>query len=309
MLAISHHFSILPLVCYLRGVQHLSMDKLMGVVILYHPDTNALMEHLHSYLSVVDHLVLLDNSESPSSELAEILSKDASNKIQYQYFGENRGIAERLNQAIEIAQSKGYRYLLTMDQDTGFQPGQMIQYWQKVQENQLDKVVQYGANCQPDFTPISSLPQQTNNLITSGTILDLSHIDQIGGFDQALFIDFVDTEFSFRVVEKGYRNLLFADIVLQHRIGYLKMGRSIKNLKSSARILHAPIRVYYILRNGLYLLFRSPFVKGENRKLLISNMKILKNDLIYHNQIGAVYSNVMRAIYDFVFGKMGKKQS
>ncbi|OYU53847.1 MAG: hypothetical protein CFE25_17300 [Chitinophagaceae bacterium BSSC1] len=309
MLAISPHFSILPWVCYLRRVQNLSMDKLMGVVILYHPDTNALMEHLQSYLSVVDHLLLLDNSESPSSDVTEILSKDASNKIQYQYFGENRGIAERLNQAIEYAQSKGYRYLLTMDQDTGFQPSQMLQYWQKVQDNQLDKVVQFGANCQPDFTPISDIPQQTNNLITSGTILDLSYIEQIGPFDQALFIDFVDTEFSFRVVEKGYRNLLFADIVLQHRIGYLKMSRSIKNFKSSARILHAPIRVYYILRNGLYLLFRSPFVKGENRKLLLSNMKILKNDLIYHNQKGAVYSNVLRAVYDFVFGKMGKKQS
>ncbi len=92
MHAISPHFSILPWVCYLRQVQHLSMDKLMGVVILYHPDTNALMEHLLSYLSVVDHLLLLDNSESPSSNLAEILSKDASNKIQYQYFGENRGL-------------------------------------------------------------------------------------------------------------------------------------------------------------------------------------------------------------------------
>lgn len=309
MLAIYPHFSILPWVCYLRWVQNLSMDKLMGVVILYHPDTNALMEHLHSYLSVVDHLLILDNSEHPSSDLAEIWSKDASNKIQYQYFGENRGIAERLNQAIEYAQSQGYRYLLTMDQDTGFQPGQMLQYWQKVQDNQLDNVVQFGANCQPDFTPISNMPLQTNNLITSGTILDLSIIDQIGSFDEALFIDFVDTEFSFRVVENGYRNLLFADIVLQHRIGYLKMGRSIKNLKSSARILHAPIRVYYILRNGLYLLFKSPYVKGENRKLLLSNMKILKNDLIYHNQKGAVYSNVLRAVFDFVIGKMGKKQS
>ncbi len=281
----------------------------MGVVILYHPDTSALMEHLHSYLSVVDQLLLLDNSETPSLGLEEALSKEASNKMQYRFFGENRGIAERLNQAIEAAQSMDYRYLLTMDQDTGFQPGQMLAYWQKVQENQMDKVVQFGANCQPDFTPITALPQETNNLITSGTILDLSHIAAIGLFDETLFIDFVDTEFSFRVIEKGYRNLLFADIVLQHRIGYLKTGRSLKNLQSSARILHAPIRVYYILRNGLELLFRSPYVKGAQRTLLLSNMKILKNNLIYHHQLAAVYSNALRAIYDFVFHKMGKKQS
>lgn len=283
------------------------MDKLMAVVILYHPDTNALLEHLRSYLSVLDHLLLLDNSESPNLALEEALAGE-SEKMHYRFFGENRGIAERLNQAIAIAQSKGYRYLLTMDQDTGFQPGQMQAYWQKVQGNQLDKVVQFGANCQPNFTPISPIAQETNNLITSGTILDLNYISQIGLFDETLFIDFVDTEFSFRVVEKGFKNLLFADIVLQHRIGYLKQGRSLKNLKTSARILHAPIRVYYILRNGLALLFRSPYVKGPQRKLLLSNMKILKNDLIYHQQLAAVYGFALRAIYDFAFHKMGKKQ-
>lgn len=284
------------------------MGKLMGVVILYHPDTSALMEHLRSYLPVLDHLLLLDNSDSPDKVLEASISQEGKS-FEYRFFGENRGIAERLNQAIATAQSMGYQYLLTMDQDTGFQPGQMEQYWQKVQENKLEKVVQFGANCQPNFTPIHPSPIETNNLITSGTILNLSYIDQIGLFDEALFIDFVDTEFSFRVVDKGYKNLLFADIVLQHRIGYLKQGRSLKNLKSSARILHAPIRVYYILRNGLALLFRSPYVKGAQRKLLLSNMKILKNDLIYHHQLAAVYGNALRAIYDFVFHKMGKKQS
>ena len=283
------------------------MDKLMGVVILYHPDTHALLAHLLSYLSVVDQLLLLDNSETPNLALEEVLSKEYPT-IQYRFFGENKGIAARLNLAIESARSMGYRFLLTMDQDTGFQPGQMKQYWQKVQENKVEKVVQFGANCQPDFTPVQPVPQETNNLITSGTILDLSYIEQIGLFDEQLFIDFVDTEFSFRVVEKGYKNLLFADIVLQHRIGYLKQGRSLKTLKTSARILHAPIRVYYILRNGLHLLFRSPYVKGAQRNLLLSNMKILKNDLIYHHQLAAVYSNALRAIYDFVFYKMGKKQ-
>lgn len=283
------------------------MDKLMGVVILYHPDTNALIAHLRSYLPVVDHLLLLDNSETPNLALEEALSNE-SPTIQYRFLGENKGIAARLNLAIESARSMGYRFLLTMDQDTGFQPGQMLAYWQKVQKNQIDKVVQFGANCQPDFTPDQPVPQETNNLITSGTILNLSYIEQIGLFDEQLFIDFVDTEFSFRVLEKGYKNLLFADIVLQHRIGYLKQGRSFKTLKTSARILHAPIRVYYILRNGLHLLFRSPYVKGAQRKLLLSNMKILKNDLIYHHQLASVYSNALRAIYDFVFHKMGKKQ-
>ncbi|OYZ47968.1 MAG: hypothetical protein B7Y15_12995, partial [Bacteroidetes bacterium 24-39-8] len=199
-----------------------SMNKLMGVVILYHPDTTSFLENLSSYLSELDQVLLLDNSETPSQVLIEALANVHSSKINYQYFGENRGIAQRLNQAIEMAKGLGYQYLLTMDQDTSFQTDQLAFYWRKIQENTLDRVVQFGANCQSEITPVNPMPQLVNNLITSGTILDLFYLDQIGPFDENLFIDFVDTEFSFRVIEKGYKNVLFSNIVLQPRIEYLK---------------------------------------------------------------------------------------
>ncbi len=283
------------------------MVKLIGVVILYHPDIHILFDQIHSYLPQLDKLLLYDNSETRSTELTQLIEKQGSEKLEYHFFGQNEGIAKRLNMAAEYGIAQGYRFLLTMDQDSAFEPGDFERFVEKVRNNALDRVAQFGVNCQPEFTPIDRIPQKVNDLITSGSMLDLQLFPKVGVFDEKLFIDFVDTEFSFRVVGKGYYNLLFSDIVLKHRIGYLKMGRSFKDFKKTPRILHAPIRVYYIVRNGLYLLNHSPFVKGETKKHLLTSMKMIKNDLLYSDHLGAVYFHVCMAIFDFSIKKMGKK--
>jgi len=283
------------------------MVKLIGVVILYYPDTNILFDQIHTYLPHLDKLLLYDNSETRSDELVLQIEKQYSDKLEYHFFGENGGIAKRLNLAAEYGISKGYRFLLTMDQDSAFEPGDFEQYVDKIVNNELERVAQFGVNCQPEFTPVSQVPQKVSQLITSGSVIDLQLFPQVGVFDEKLFIDFVDTEFSFRVAGKGFTNLLFSSIILKHRIGYLKMGRSFKNFKKTPRILHAPIRVYYIVRNGLYLLTHSPFVTGANKKHLLTSMKMIKNDLLYSDHLTAVYRHACMAIVDFVCNKMGKK--
>ncbi len=283
------------------------MINIMGVVILYHPDTNLLFDHINTYLPGVNKLLLYDNSELPSPELVQMVGLQDSPKLEYIYFGKNEGISKRLNMAAEYAIANGYEFLLTMDQDSAFEKDGFDNYLEKINRNTIAGVAQYGVNCQPDITPATTTPEKVISLITSGSILDLKLFTQVGPFDEKLFIDFVDAEFSYRVVDKGFVNVLFSDIILLHRIGYLKMGRSLKNWKLTPRLLHAPVRVYYILRNGLYLWFRVPYIKGEARKHLSGSMKILKNDFIYHENPGVVYSNAGMAIFDFIRNKMGKK--
>jgi rhamnosyltransferase len=283
------------------------MVKLIGVVILYHPDTKVLFDHINSYLPLLDRLLMYDNSESPSSELTKCIQLQGSDKLDYHFFGQNEGISKRLNMAAAYGISQGCQYLLTMDQDSAFEAGDFERYLLKIERNSFENAAQFGVNCQPEFTPQSATPQKVNNLITSGSIIDLQLFKQVGEFDEKLFIDFVDTEFSYRVVGKGFCNIQFSDIVLKHRIGYLKMGRSWKNFKKTPRILHSPIRVYYILRNGLYLLNNSPYVHGDSRKELLTSMKMIKNDLLYSDHLLSVYKNVCSAIVDFVTKKMGKK--
>ncbi len=278
---------------------------MIGVVILYNPDEKKVLKNISTYIHSLTLLLVYDNSEkyNPSIEISLI---NYSKKIKYFSFLENKGIAFRLNQAIEFAKNYGYDFLLTMDQDSSFSDDDIENYFSIIKNNKIANVAQFGINCQPSFTKILSKPEIAISLITSGSVINLKHIDNVGIFDESFFIDFVDTEFSYRVTNKGYINLLCSNIVLNHSIGNLILARSFVNFRKSQRIIHSPIRVYYILRNGLFLLFRNKSLTYIQKKDVIRSMKIIKNDLLYNPNLREVYFYIFRAFRDFVLNKMGK---
>jgi len=280
---------------------------MVGVVILYHPDTVALIENIKTYINPIDTLLVYDNSETLTKEL-EVAVCAISNKVIFTHFGQNEGIAKRLNQAIEYSVQNGEKHLLMMDQDSSFKDGDFYKYAEYISNNSLPNVAQFGVNCQPDFTPISTNPEKVISLITSGSVLTIDYIQQIGMFDENLFIDFVDTEFSHRVTNKGCVNLQFTNIVLNHSIGTRVEGRSLVTFKKSLRIIHSPIRVYYIIRNGLYLLFRNKELTNIQKKDIKRTMMVVKNDFIYNSQLFKVYKYALLGIWHFLTKKMGKRQ-
>ena len=280
--------------------------NIAGVVILYHPDIKQLSENINTYVLGLKQLYIYDNSEIQTPGIEAALN-NLHPCIKYQFFNNNEGIAKRLNQAVEAAMQTQYDYLLTMDQDSSFKPGDFEKYKSLIQKEEYTKVAQFGINCQPQITMSSEQPQEALTLITSGSILNLSLIKKVGDFNEDLFIDFVDAEFSYRVVQHGLINLMFSNIQLNHALGNLVSGRSVLTFKKSLRIIHAPIRAFYITRNGLFLLFKHKGLSEEMKKDVIRCMKILKNDLIYHPQLTQVYINVMKGIFAFCFNKMGKK--
>jgi hypothetical protein len=100
---------------------------------------------------------------------------------------------------------------------------------------------------------------------------------------------------------------MFSNIVLNHALGTLVEGRGLSNLKKSMRIIHAPTRVFYIVRNGLYLLFKSKGLTSVMKKDVLRCIKIIKNDLIYNPQLFSVYKNAFAGLYAFMTNRMGKK--
>lgn len=280
---------------------------MIGVVILYHPDSVYLIENIKTYINPLDTLLVYDNSESLNKELEEVVCA-LSEKIIYKHFGQNQGIAKRLNQAIEYAVLKGQKHLLMMDQDSSFHSGDINKYLYHINENKLERVAQFGVNCQPAFTLISNTPEKAISLITSGSVLVIDCIQQIGMFDEKLFIDFVDTEFSHRITNKGYINLQFTNILLNHNIGTKVEGRSLVTFKKSLRIIHSPIRVYYIIRNGLYLLYSDKKATQIQKKDIKRTMIVVKNDFIYNPQLFKVYKYALLGVLDFLAKKMGKRQ-
>jgi rhamnosyltransferase len=280
--------------------------NIAGVVILYHPDIKQLSENINTYVLGLKQLYIYDNSEIQTPGIEAALN-NLHPCIKYQFFNSNEGIAKRLNQAVDAAMQSQYDYLLTMDQDSSFKPGDFEKYKSLIQKGDYTKVAQFGINCQPQITMSSEQPQDALTLITSGSILNLSLIKKVGDFNEDLFIDFVDAEFSYRVVQQGLINLMFSNIVLNHALGTLVEGRGLGNFKKSMRIIHAPTRVFYIVRNGLYLLFKAQGLRSSMKKDVIRCIKIIKNDLIYNPELLAVYKNLFSGISAFLMNRMGKK--
>jgi rhamnosyltransferase len=280
--------------------------NIAGVVILYHPDIEQLSDNIQTYLNGLKQLYVYDNSESKTPGLEEALLK-INPSIQYHYFNSNEGIAKRLNQAMDQAALNQYDFLLTMDQDSSFKDGDFDKYKLSIQSSGDSNVAQFGVNCQPDFTLPKDEPEEALTLITSGSILNVSLAKHVGPFNEDLFIDFVDAEFSYRVIQNGYTNLMFSNIVLNHALGTLVEGRGLGNFKKSMRIIHAPTRVFYIVRNGLYLLFKAQGLTSSMKKDVIRCIKIIKNDLIYNPELLAVYKNLFSGISAFLMNRMGKK--
>jgi len=163
--------------------------NIAGIVIVYHPDIQVLCDNIKTYVQGLRQLYVYDNSELPSPDIEKALW-EVDTSIQYHYFGSNEGIAKRLNSAVKHAIENKFDYLLTMDQDSSFKKGDFEKYINYIQAGSYNNVVQFGVNCQPQFTVPSNIPEPVLTLITSGTILNLSFIQNIGAFNENLFIDF-----------------------------------------------------------------------------------------------------------------------
>lgn len=277
--------------------------KIAGIVILYHPDEKV-SQNITTYSSSVDKLFLIDNTEKNNFS-PEILDE----KIEYIADRNNKGIAKRLNEVGKLAHLSGFNWLLTMDQDSAFTGNNLKRFLNCFKSYPgKENVSMFGINysgkagtIQDDCGPSESL-----DLITSGSLVNLKIWREMGGFDEQLFIDEVDFEYCLRSRQHGYKTIQFNSIYLNHCLGEVVVGRSLRNGKLTSRTIHSPIRMYYLTRNFLYIQkkYSSNFpepISTRKKSLLIR----IKNNLLYNHKRLLVIKYVIKGVFDFKRKKMG----
>lgn len=284
--------------------------NIAGVTILYYPSPLT-VQYIQTYLPFLKKLYIIDNTEKPLPELA--LSLQKLSNIVYIYDGENKGIAFRLNQALSLCLQEGFEWLLTMDQDSYFQPGQMEQYLFCIQNfAQKNMVAVFGVEyLQPLPAPAATCRyEEVAHLITSGSVVNVSLSQAVGGFDENLFIDEVDLEYCYRALRAGYKIIEIPSIFLNHHLGDVSQHISLKTLKKTNRTLHAPLRVYYMVRNFLYVQkkYKKYFPESiaHNKKDLQCR---IKNNILYNKNKVLVLRYIALGFFDFKRKKMGKIQT
>jgi rhamnosyltransferase len=146
-------------------------------------------------------------------------------------------------------------------------------------------------------------PSLNKLLITSGAIINLKIAASLGGFDEKLFIDGVDTDFCIHSFEKGYQTLLVNEFSLRHQLGEEKKVMT-PLLKSTFRKFHNPTRLYYIVRNHLYLRAKYPKQHGHLPNGIVINE--IKNCLFYANDFMNYVKSILKAVKHVRKGILGK---
>src|SRR4051812_49217623 len=116
--------------------------RLAGTIILFYPD-NDVIENILSYIDIVEKLYVIDNSENKNVDLVNQIT--TLDKVSYLHNGENRGLAQTLNRAAELAILEKFDLLLTMDQDSYFEKNIAEEYAACINKYEFhSKTAMYG---------------------------------------------------------------------------------------------------------------------------------------------------------------------
>ena len=224
------------------------MEIIAGIV-LYNPDVDRLKENIEAIAHQVDKLVFIENGSIRLDYIDEINCKNGV----FIYNKENLGIAHALNQILNYAANNNYEWALTLDQDSVASPN-LIQVFAKYVRKDIGiicpKVLDrnFSVEADNDIRPLV----EVNECITSGSLTNVEAWKKYGGFDDQMFIDWVDWDFCYGLKKIGYRIVKTNETSILHELG--ENTRTMQIFGKERLVIHRPpFRTYYIHRNMVYL--------------------------------------------------------
>lgn len=221
-------------------------------------------------------------------------------------FDENRGIAAALNEGLAAARRLGATHVLTIDQDSRF-PSDYVRELLDCGDRARRLGMRPGAVGAVEFQGLRHRGRFVDSVmrvaesIQSGTLFDLAALNEIGGFDESLVIDGVDTDACLRLQDAGY-DVVAAPVAFEHTLG---AGQFVslfgKQVWSSG---HDAFRRYYITRNGLALLRRHG--RHHPRWALVYARRLLVATLLAARQPDRRPA-ISRGISDGLHGRRGQR--
>ena len=242
--------------------------KVCAGIVLYNPETDLLEKNINAIEEQVDCIYLFDNGSKNTEQISEMLN--AHNNIHYEYCSENNGIAYGLNRILDFAESNGYEWFLSMDQDS-ICADNMIEVYSRFADNpEIALITPFILN-NGKFTVESyktlNLPESETiepvRGITSACLSRSTAVREAGGFDDRLFIDFVDIDMNCRVALAGYRIIRANGTYLLQKMGEAKkvpvfeFCYKLTKLeffrKTRVSAVYSDMRLYYYARNSYYV--------------------------------------------------------
>lgn len=282
-----------------------------AIVILYQPET---IDNLLEISNQFKCCIVVDNSKMPNQALIAELNVQ---NIVYIPLGDNLGIATAQNVGIKKAKELDCELLVFFDQDSviysGFADRLVSSYETLVSEGVNVGLVgprahnlETGYKYEPRslFRSDEKRDRFTSvaDTLSSGSLIPMSVLDEVGDMMDGLFIDSVDHEWCWRAKYKfGKEIVIDEETLLPHMIGQgeIKFFGVTFNMGSS-------FRYYYVYRNWLLLMrFNYVPVRIKMRILLLMPIRlavyfIVSKDRYYLTKMS------LKGLYDGLIRKDGR---
>lgn len=280
-------------------------NKVCASIITYNIDEK-IIDVVNSIKNQVDYVVIIDNAsnEKTVSILRQLENKDNINLI---LNTKNNGIAKALNQGLEFARNMNVEWLLTLDHDS-ICDEQMIKNMLNTKDRCFDsneiaivapKVFEINKQ---DFISKrhkeNEIYTYVKDCIQSGAMFKVNVFNEIGNFNEHLFIYHVDYEFCERVLKNNYRIIQCNNTILVHEEGY-KIPKKFLGVKTFYNN-YSSSAIYYITRNTVYM--------SKNYNIFYCK-RIIKDFiyiLAYDEKKVERISYWIRGLIDGIYGKLGK---
>jgi rhamnosyltransferase len=249
-----------------------------AVIVIYFPEQEVLDRVLRSLAVQVDYMAVVDNGaiESTRTLLRDLAAEVLSLEILCQR--QNVGVAAAHNIGIDRLRIRGCTHILLLDQDSIPAPDMVEKLLQACLQLQAEgkRVAAVGPGYRDPRTDhasffvrfgwlrfkriycnqLDNIPIPVDFLISSGSLIPIATLDQVGGMDERLFIDHVDTEWFLRAASLGYRAYGSGEASMEHSLG---KGAAIRLWLGRWRYIaiHTPLRHYYMFRNSTLLYRRN----------------------------------------------------
>lgn len=285
------------------------MRKIYSIIVTYNPNLKELNDTVERLKKQTHKVIICNNS---SFDL-----KFNDEKLKIFNFGENLGIAQAQNVGMKWAFENGADFVLQMDQDN-IPEDNLVRNLLNCYEDLTSKGYKIGLVGPQDYDKDSlklnkarlkkgSYIEGTNYVsveqtLSSGSLISKEVYNTIGGMDNDLFIDAVDSEYCWRMRKKGFLVIKNNNALLAHKLGEGK--------KTILGFLHVgvsnPIRHYYQVRNTL-LLFKRDYTPLYWKYSGI--VKIIFKLIVYPFTLNQGYERfryILLGIKDGLLGRSGK---
>lgn len=271
-------------------------------VVLYKPNDKQI-EQLVNYIDRCDYIFVYNNS---NDDIYDRLSKLIGNKLEYFYDGLNHGISEAYNTMAERATILKQKFLLFLDQDSLVTKVD-LDIIKNFKKNEIDNDVAIFAIENEYSSKQKKYNKYFDELtfsITSGSVMNLSVFNELGGYDNKLFIDGVDRDYCLTVVSRGYRIFGIRKTRLVHTLGSGKPN-------FFGIYEHSALRNYYIYRNRKYVMKKHNKQFSFNEILRSKYLAVLKqimSIICFEQDKKMKLRSLVQAENDYKNGKMGKRE-